>query len=111
MATLSLKLLKSRDNYFLACKLATLVVCLPWPLTIIASLMSLAGQFQDGTPMFLRVLVRLAWLLALVYPVFFFAIVFLAEKVLARKSYPVGAVAASLPVAFAVFFILKVFVM
>jgi hypothetical protein len=111
MTTLSLNPLKSRDKYFLACKIATLVVCLPWPLTILASVMSLAGQFQESTPMFLRVLVRLAWLLALVYPVFFFAIVFFAERVLARKSYPAGAVVASLPVAFALFFVLKVFVM
>ena len=50
---------KSIDRYFLTCKIVTLVFCLPWPLTLLASVMSLAGQFQDNTPLFLRVLVRL----------------------------------------------------
>jgi len=37
------------------------------------------------------------WLLALVYPVVFFAIVFFAERVLAAKNYALGAVVAALP--------------
>ena len=49
--------------------------------------MSLAGEFSAGTPMAIRVLVRVVWLLALVYPVVFFAVVFFAERVLAAKNY------------------------
>lgn len=91
---------KSRDKYFLTCKALTLLFCLPWPLTVVASLMSLAGQFQPGTPMYLRVLVRLGWLLLLGYPVVFCAMVFFAEKILAPKNYTAGAIVAFLPVAF-----------
>src|SRR5258707_537137 len=103
MSVSSLNPFKSRDNYFLACKIATLLVCLPWPLTLLASLMSLAGQFSAETPMVVRVLVRMGWLLALIYPVFFFAVVFLAERVLAARAYALGAIVAALPVAFSVF--------
>ena len=76
---------KSIDKYFLICKIVTLLFCLPWPLTLLATVMSLAGYIAPDTPMFKVVLIRLAWLLVLVYPVVFFAIVLLAEKVLARK--------------------------
>src|SRR5882672_4837451 len=100
MPPLSLNPFKSLDKYFLTCKIVTLLFCLPWPLTVVASLMSLAGQFQMDTPVFLRVLVRLGWLLVLAYPVVFFAIVFFAERVLARKSYPAAAIVASLPIVF-----------
>jgi hypothetical protein len=92
-----LSLLKSRDKYFLTCKIVTLLLCLPWPLTLVASVMSLAGEFLAGTPMAIRVLVRVGWLLALVYPVVFFAMVFFAERVLAAKNYALGAVVAALP--------------
>lgn len=61
--------------------------------------MSLAGQFQPETPMFVRLLVRLGWLLALVYPLIFFAVVLLAERVLARRSYVAAAIVALLPIA------------
>ena len=44
--------------------------------------------------MYLKVLVRLGWLLVLGYPVVFFAVVLLAEKVLAPKNYPAGVVVA-----------------
>jgi len=88
---------KSLDKYFLSCKIVTLLLCLPWPFTLLASVMSLAGQFQPETPMYLKVLVRLGWLLVLGYPVIFFAVVLLAEKVLAPKNYPAGAVVAILP--------------
>src|SRR5438094_10199184 len=73
MSALFFNPFKSRDKYFLACKIATLLFCIPWPLTIVASVMSLAGEFGADTPMFLRVLFRLGWLLALVYPIVFFA--------------------------------------
>ena len=99
---------KSRDKYFLVCKIATLLFCIPWPLTILASVMSLAGEFRADTPMFLRVLIRLGWLLALVYPLVFFALLFFAEKVLAPKYYVVGAVVALLPIAFSVFVLVEV---
>jgi hypothetical protein len=92
--------LKSLDKYFLSCKIATLLLCLPWPFTLLASVMSLAGQFQPGTPMYLRVLVRLGWLLVLGYPVIFVAVVLLGEKILAPKNYATGAVVAFLPIAF-----------
>ena len=59
MQAIILNPFKSIDRYFLTCKIVTLVFCLPWPLTLLASVMSLAGQFQDNTPLFLRVLVRL----------------------------------------------------
>jgi hypothetical protein len=103
MPTHSLNPLKSLDKYFLSCKIVVLLLCLPWPLTLVASLMSLAGQFPEDTPMLLRVLVRLGWLVIVGYPVVFLAVVFVAEKVLARKSYAVGAIVASLPIAFSVF--------
>jgi hypothetical protein len=67
--------------------------------------MSLAGQFQPQTPLFLRVLVRLGWLLALIYPLIFFAVVLLAERVLARRSYAAAAMVALLPIAFSLFVI------
>ena len=102
---------KSLDRYFLACKLATLLVCLPWPLTLVASVMSLAGQFSANTPFIVRFLVRLGWLLALVYPVVFFAIVFFAETILARKSYALAAVVALLPVAFSLLVLVWVFML
>ena len=60
--------------------------------------------------MFKVVLVRLAWLLVLVYPVVFFAVVFFAERVLARKSYPAGVIVALLPMAFSLFVVVKLFV-
>jgi hypothetical protein len=78
---------KSRDKYFLICTIATLLFCLPWRLTLLATVMSLAGYIPPDTPMVKVVLIRLAWLLVLIYPVVFFAVVFFAEKVLARKSY------------------------
>ena len=90
MPAVSLNPFKSLDKYFLICKIATLLLCLPWPLTLVATVMSLAGYIPPDTPMFKVVLVRLAWLLVLVYPVVFFAVVFFAERVLARKSYPPG---------------------
>ena len=76
MPTASLNPFKSIDKYFLICKIVTLLICIPWPLTVLASVMSLAGQFQENTPVFLRVLVRLGWLLILVYPLVFFVVVF-----------------------------------
>jgi hypothetical protein len=101
---------KSIDRYFLTCKVVTLVFCLPWPLTLLASVMSLAGQFQDNTPLFLRVLVRLGWLLILVYPLIFFAIIFFAERVLARRSYTGAAIVAVLPIVFTLFAVVELFV-
>jgi hypothetical protein len=101
MATLFWNPFRSRDKYFLACKIATLVISLPWPLTLLASVMSLAGQFQPTTPLYLRVLVRLGWLLVLVYPLVFLVVVFFAERVVACKSYMAAAVVAVLPIAFA----------
>jgi hypothetical protein len=101
--TLSLNPFKSIDKYFLACKIVTLLCCLPWPLTVVASVMALAGQFQPGTPMFLRVLVRLGWLLVVGYPVVYFAIIFFAERVLARRSYAAAAIVALLPITFSLF--------
>jgi hypothetical protein len=103
MATLSLNPFRSRDKYFLACKIATVVICLPWPLTLVASVMSLAGEFQPATPLYLRVLVRFGWFLVLVYPLVFLVVVFFAEKVVAGKSYVAAAVVAILPIAFALF--------
>jgi hypothetical protein len=91
---------KSLDKYFLSCKIAALLLCLPWPFTLLASMMSLAGQFQPETPMYLRVMVRMGWLLVLGYPIIFFALVLFAEKILAPKSYAAGAVVALLPFAF-----------
>jgi hypothetical protein len=105
MPTLSLNPFKSLDKYFLTCKILTLLFCLPWPLTLVASLMSLAGQFPPDTPVYLRVLGRLVWLVALAYPVVFFAIVFFAERVLARKSYAAAAMVALLPIVFSLFVI------
>ena len=108
MSALFFNPFKSRDKYFLACKIATLLFCIPWPLMIVASVMSLAGEFGADTPMFLRVLFRLGWLLALVYPIVFFAVLLFAEKILVRKSYPVGAVVAILPVAFSMLVLVEV---
>ena len=105
MATYSINPFKSLDNYFLICKLVTLIFCLPWPLTLLASVMSLAGYIPPETLMFKVALIRLAWLLALVYPVVFFAVVIFAERVLSHKSYTLGAVVALLPVAFSLFFV------
>ena len=93
---------KSRDRYFLVCKIVTLIVCLPWPLTIVATVMSLAGHVSPGTPAYKVALGRLAAFLVLVYPVVYFAIFFFAERVVARKSYPAAAVLAVLPTAFSV---------
>jgi hypothetical protein len=93
---------KSLDKYFLSCKLLTLLFCLPWPLTLAASVMSLAGQFRSNTPTWERILVRLGWLLALVYPVVFLMIVVFSEKVLARRSYLLGVLTAALPIAFSI---------
>lgn len=94
---MTLSLLRSRNKYFLTCKILTLLFGLPWPLTLIASVMSLAGEFTSSTPTTIRILVRAGWLLALVYPVVFFATVFFAERVLAAKNYALGAVVAGLP--------------
>jgi hypothetical protein len=76
---------KSLDKYFLICKIATLLFCLPWPLTLLATVMSLVGYIPPDTAMVKVVVMRLAWLLVLIYPVVFFAVVFFAEKVLARS--------------------------
>jgi hypothetical protein len=103
MPTPSLNPLKSLDKYFLTCKIVTFLFCLPWPLTVVASVMSLAGYFKADTPMYQIVLVRFAWLLVLGYPLVFFAVVFFAERVLAKKSYPAAALVASLPIAFSLF--------
>lgn len=111
MPAVSLNPFKSIDRYFLICKIVTLVMCIPWPLTLLASAMSLAGQFQENTPVFLRVLVRLGWLLILVYPLVFFVVVFFAERVLARKSYAAAAVVVLLPIGFSLFAVLRLFVM
>lgn len=51
---------KSLDKYFLICKIATLLFCLPWPLTLLATVMSLAGYIPPDTPMVQVVLSRLA---------------------------------------------------
>lgn len=110
MPTASLNPFKSIDRYFLICKIVTLLVCIPWPLTLLASVMSLAGQFQEDTPLLMRVLVRLGWLLILVYPLVFFAIVLFAERVLARRSYPAAAVAVLLPIGFSLFAVVRLFV-
>ena len=110
MQAINLNPFKSIDRYFLTCKIVTLVFCLPWPLTLLASVMSLAGQFQDDTPLLVRVLVRLGWLLMLVYPLIFFAIIFVAERVFVRRSYTGGAVVAALPIVFSLFAVLKLFV-
>jgi hypothetical protein len=101
---------KSRDKYFLACKIMTLLICLPWPFTLVATLMSLAGEFSPNTSFVVRFLVRGAWLLLAVYPVVFFALVFLAERILAAKSYALAAAVALLPTALGVLAILYVFV-
>jgi hypothetical protein len=100
MATYSFNPFKSLDRYFLICKIVTLIFCLPWPLTLLASVMSLAGDIPAGTPILKVALVRLAWLLALVYPVVFFAVVLFAERVLSHKHYGLAAVVALLPIAF-----------
>jgi hypothetical protein len=100
----------SRDKYFLACKILTLMVCLPWPFTLVATLMSLAGEFSANTSFVVRFLVRGAWVLVAVYPVLFFAFVFFAERILAAKSYAFAAAVALLPTALAVLAALYVFV-
>ena len=105
MATLSLNPFKSLNRYFLICKLVTLIVCLPWPLTLLASVMSLAGYIPPNTPMFKVALIRVVWLLALVYPVVFFAVILFAERVLSHKYYGLAAVVALVPVAFSLFLI------
>ena len=46
----------------------------------------------------------------LVYPLIFFAIIFFAERVLARRSYTRGAVVAAFPIVFSLFAVLKLFV-
>jgi hypothetical protein len=106
----SLNPFKSLDKYFLACKILTLIFCLPWPLTLIASVMSLAGEFSPNTSLVMRGLVRFGWLLVLVYPAIFFAIVLFAEKILARKSYVAGAVLAGLPTAFSLVVLYSIFI-
>ncbi len=93
---------KSRDKYFLICKIVTLIVCLPWPLTIVATVMSLAGHVSPGTPAYKVVLGRLAAFLALAYPALYFTILFFAETVVARKSYAAAAVLDVLPTVFSV---------
>jgi hypothetical protein len=109
MVTFSFNPFKSLDRYFLICKIATLLCCLPWPLTLLASVMSLAGYIAPDTPLFKVVLIRLAWLLALVYPVVFFAVVFLAERVLSHRSYPLAAVVVSLPAVVSLVFVVTLF--
>ena len=94
---MALSLFKSRDKYFLTCKILTLLFCLPWPLTLIATVMSLAGHIPEGTSLIVVVLIRLAWLLALVYPIVFFGIVFFGERVVAPRNYALGAALALLP--------------
>ena len=111
MPTASLNPFKSIDKYFLICKIVTLLICIPWPLTVLASVMSLAGQFQENTPVFLRVLVRLGWLLILVYPLVFFVVVFFAERVLARRSYAAAAVVVLMPIGLGLFAVVRLFVM
>jgi hypothetical protein len=110
MPTASLNPFKSIDKYFLICKIVTLLICIPWPLTVLASVMSLAGQFQENTPVLMRVLVRTGWLLILVYPLAFFTIVFFAERVLARRSYPAAAVVVLMPIGFGLFAVVRLFV-
>lgn len=90
---------QSLDAYFLVCKIFVGCVSLVWPLTALASVMSLAAQFPDGTPLLEVVAVRLGWLAVLAYPVVFFAVVLVAERLLAPRVYPVAAVVALLPVA------------
>jgi hypothetical protein len=100
----------SRDKYFLSCKILTLMVCLPWPFTLVATLMSLAGEFSPNTSFVVRFFVRGAWVLVAVYPVVFCALVFFAERILASKSYALAAAVALLPTALAVLAVLYVFV-
>ena len=88
----------SLNAYFLVCKILVVCVSLVWPLTALASVMSLAGQFPDGTPLLEVIAVRLGWLAVLLYPVVFFAVVLVAERLLAPRVYPLAAVVALLPV-------------
>jgi hypothetical protein len=97
MATRSLHPLRSRDKYFLACKIVTRLVCLPWPFTLVATVMSLAAEFPSNTSPAVRFFVRAGWFLVLIYPVVFFALVFFAERVLAARSYALAAIVALLP--------------
>ena len=46
----------------------------------------------------------------LVYPLIFFAVIFFAERVLARKSYTGAAIVAALPVVFSLFAVVELFV-
>jgi hypothetical protein len=107
MATSSLNPFKSRDRYFLICKVVTLIFCLPWPLTLLASVMSLAGYVPPNTPMLKVAVIRLVWLLALVYPVVFFAVVLFAERVLSHKYYAFVAVVALLPIALSLIIVVR----
>jgi hypothetical protein len=107
MATSSLNPLKSRDRYFLICKIKTLIFCFPWPLTLLASVMSLAGYIPPNTPMLNVAAIRLVWLLALVYPVVFFAVVLFAERALSHKYYAFAAVVALLPIALSLFIVVR----
>ena len=53
--------------------------------------------------------IRLAWLLVLIYLGVFFAVIFFAVKVLARKSYGFAVALAWLPVAFSLLAMAAIF--
>lgn len=91
--------LYSIDNYFLVCKALTLLVCLPWPLTLLPTVMSLVGYVPPETSASKIFLAKLCWSLVLVYPLVFFGVIFFAERVIAPIHYAAGLTLAYLPLA------------
>ena len=96
------KFINSRDNYFLACKILTLLACIPWPVILIPSIMSLAGDTRGMSPTGIF-WVRLGWGLVLIYPVIYISVVLFAERIVAPISHAAGLSMAALPFLFSVY--------
>lgn len=91
---------RGSDGFFLTIRIVTAILCIPWPFTIVAMIMSLAGHAPHDIPEYKLYLMRLVWLLALVYPLAFFAIILFAEKMLVSRNYGIAVVIALAPIVF-----------
>lgn len=89
---------KESDWTFFMIKILTLIICFPWPLTLVASVMSLAGHIPQGTPYYQIILARLFSVGLLLYPIVFFLVIKFAERLVAPRMYLLGVFIALIPI-------------
>lgn len=90
---------READGVFKSIWVLTAVWCLVWPLTLVPSVMSLAGEPGPEGQSWVRYL----WLLAIIYPVIFFMVVKFGQGYAATGYYWVGVTIALLPTGFALY--------